>query len=185
MHRHFNALAGFGMDAVAIEKFQFLGARREPGFVQAMVIEGEVEFTLRAENFDGKGVEEFVGEEDQGRFGSESAVESATAEQGSAGQAGAPFASAGQALPLRELCRNPGARAEFLAVSRGARATILLQGVGYGSEEVGEFLVRPIEHIAGEQATAWAEFEDFDLRRAIEGCHISSNWLARRRPKTA
>ena len=28
---------GFGMDAVAVEEFQFFGARREPGFVQAVV----------------------------------------------------------------------------------------------------------------------------------------------------
>src|ERR1700676_493979 len=40
-----------------------------------------------------------------------------------------------------------------------------LQGVSEPGEEVGEFLVRPIEHIAREQTTPGAEFEDFDFRR--------------------
>ena len=31
------AFAGFGMDAVAVEEFQFFGVRREPDFVQAVV----------------------------------------------------------------------------------------------------------------------------------------------------
>ncbi len=52
LQRHFNALAGFRMDAVAIEKFQFFGERREPGFVQAIVVERDVKFALRAENLD-------------------------------------------------------------------------------------------------------------------------------------
>ena len=48
---------------------------------------------------------------------------------------------------------------------RGRR---FLQGVSEGGEEVGEFLLGPIEHIAGKQAAAGAEFEDFDFRRAVE-----------------
>src|SRR5271157_2007441 len=43
-----------------------------------------------------------------------------------------------------------------------------LQGVSEGGEEVAEFLVGPIEHIAGKQAAAGAELEDFDLRRTVE-----------------
>src|SRR5208283_5141209 len=43
-----------------------------------------------------------------------------------------------------------------------------LQRVYQGGEEVAKLFVRPIEHIAGEQATAGAEFEDFDLRWTIE-----------------
>ena len=49
---HFDALAGFGMDAVAVEEFQLFGERREPGFAQAIVFERDVEFALRAENLD-------------------------------------------------------------------------------------------------------------------------------------
>src|SRR5664280_1562883 len=44
----------------------------------------------------------------------------------------------------------------------------LLQRVREGSEEVAEFLLGPIEHIAGEKAAAWTEFEDFDFSRAVE-----------------
>ena len=51
-HGHFDALAAFGMDAVAVEEFQLLGERREPGFAQAIVFERGVEFTLCAENLD-------------------------------------------------------------------------------------------------------------------------------------
>ncbi len=43
-----------------------------------------------------------------------------------------------------------------------------LQGVSEPGEEVGELLVRPIEHIACEQTPAGAEFEDFDFRRPVE-----------------
>ena len=62
------------MDAVAVEEFEFFGERREPSFAQAIVFEGDVEFALCAENLDGEGVEEFVGEDDEGSFGSESAA---------------------------------------------------------------------------------------------------------------
>jgi hypothetical protein len=44
----------------------------------------------------------------------------------------------------------------------------LLQGVGQGGEEAGEFLAGPIEDVAGEEAATGAEFEDFDLRSAVE-----------------
>ena len=71
---HFDALACFRMDAVAVEEFQFFGERREPGFMQAIVFEREVEFAVRAENFHGEGVEEFVGEDDEGSFRRESAA---------------------------------------------------------------------------------------------------------------
>ena len=50
--RHFDALTGFGMDAVTVEEFQFFGERREPSFAQAIVFEPDVEFTLCAENLD-------------------------------------------------------------------------------------------------------------------------------------
>jgi predicted polyphosphate/ATP-dependent NAD kinase len=43
-----------------------------------------------------------------------------------------------------------------------------LRGIGESGKEVGEFLVGPIQHIAGEQAAAGTEFEDFDFRRAVE-----------------
>ncbi len=71
---HFDALAGFGMDAVAVEEFEFFGERRKPGFVQAIVFERDVELAGSAENLDGKGIEEFVGEDDQRSFGCESAT---------------------------------------------------------------------------------------------------------------
>jgi hypothetical protein len=45
---HFDALAGFGMNSVAVEEFQFFGERREPGFAQAIVFEREVEFAFGA-----------------------------------------------------------------------------------------------------------------------------------------
>src|SRR5580658_2197753 len=60
---YFDALAGFGMDAVAIEKFQFFGERREPSLMQPIIFEGDVEFAARVENLDGKSIEEFVGED--------------------------------------------------------------------------------------------------------------------------
>ena len=69
--------------------------------------------------------------------------------------------------PPYVLCRRKVLAQGFVEFGsqRGRR---FLQGVSEGGEEAGEFLVGPIEHIAGEQAAAGAEFEDFDLRRAVE-----------------
>ena len=49
---HFDALTGFRMDAIAVEEFQFLGERREPGFAQAIVFQRDVKFAVSAENLD-------------------------------------------------------------------------------------------------------------------------------------
>ena len=58
--------------------------------------------------------------------------------------------------------------AEIVLQFCAQRGRRFLQGVGEGGEEVGEFLVRPVEYIAGKQAAAGAEFEDFDFWRAVE-----------------
>src|ERR1017187_3984651 len=70
---NFDALARFRMDAVAVEEFQFLGDRRQPGLAQAVIFQGDVELAGGAQNFYGEGVEEFVGEDDDGSFRAESA----------------------------------------------------------------------------------------------------------------
>ena len=72
-HRGFNPFARLGMDTIAVEEFEFFGLGWKPDFSQAVVFEGEVEFALWAKDFDGKGVEEFVGEDDQGSVGGERA----------------------------------------------------------------------------------------------------------------
>ena len=71
---YFDALICFGMDAVAVEEFQFFGERRKPGLVQAIVFERDVEFAGSPENFNREGVEEFVGEDNQGRVGWKAAM---------------------------------------------------------------------------------------------------------------
>src|SRR6266849_399692 len=71
---HFDALAGLRMNAVAVEEFQFFVRRREPGFVQAIVFERDVEFAGSSENFNGQSIKEFVGEDNQGRVGWEATM---------------------------------------------------------------------------------------------------------------
>ena len=43
-----------------------------------------------------------------------------------------------------------------------------MQRVLQGGEELREFLLRPVEDIAGKKASSGTEFEDFNLRRAVE-----------------
>src|SRR6267378_2107214 len=133
---HFDPLTGFGMNAVAVEEFQFFVQRREPGLAQAIVFEREVKFAVNPEDLHRESVEEFVGEDNQGRAGYE-----ATMNRG-------PF-----------LWRFPGdyrfAAGEVILESilqfglqRGRR---FLQGIRKAGEEVGGFPVGPIQHIASEQ----------------------------------
>ena len=65
--RSLDAFPGFRMNGVAIEEFQFSGRGWGPGFDEAVFARVDAEGALRAEDFDGEGVEEFVGEED-GRY---------------------------------------------------------------------------------------------------------------------
>ena len=69
--------SAFGMDSVAVEKFQLFGERRHPGFAQAIVLEREVEFAPCAQNFHRQSVEKFVGEDDDGSVGGESTMNAA------------------------------------------------------------------------------------------------------------
>ena len=169
MHGHFDALARFGMDAVAVEKFQFFGERREPGFAQAIVFERDVEFTLRAENFHGQSVEEFVGEDDEGNFGSQCAAHVCVRRQRSGlGRLRAPIAEA-----LGRLCsyvRSAGIKvlAQGFLEFGSQRGRRFLQRVSERREEVVEFLVAPIQHIAGEQSAPGAKFENLDFSGAVE-----------------
>ena len=66
--RNLNAFARFWMDAVVIEKRQLFGVRGKPDFGEVVVVEGEMKFASRAEDFDGKGIKELVGEDDDRRF---------------------------------------------------------------------------------------------------------------------
>jgi len=85
---------------------------------------------------------------------------------------------------LRKLCRNQYARAGFLAAWLAGQARSLA-GVGQGGEEAGELLAGPIEDVAGEEAATGAEFEDFDLRSAVERLPYLVELARDRRPKTA
>ena len=60
---------GFGMDAVAVEEFEFGGSRRKPDFGQAVGFNCKMKLALYAHDFTWDSVEEFVGEDDGGRFG--------------------------------------------------------------------------------------------------------------------
>jgi len=155
-----NAFTGFGMDAVAVEEFQFFGERREPSFAQAIVFESDVEFAVRAENLDRQSVKKFVGEDNQGSVGWKAAmdVRGCRASPGWAGEGTCPYVSSAGIKMLAQ---------SFLEF-RSQCGRSLLQRVSEGGKEIVEFLVRPIEHIAREQAAAGAEFEDFDFSGAIE-----------------
>ncbi len=150
----FDALAGLGMDAVAIEEFQFLGQRWKPDFVQAIVSERNVKFAVGAENLDGKGIEEFVGKHDHGCVGPGVLVRPGRAKLGLVGQ---NFRSP----RIKMLVQG------FLELCSQCRRRFL-QRISKSAKELRKFLVRPIEYVSGEQATAGAEFEDFDLRRTVE-----------------
>ncbi len=147
MQRHFDAFAGFGMDAVAVEKFQFFGERREPDFMQTIIFERDVEFALRAENLDGKSVEEFVGEDNERHIADESAANT-LASLGWTNECVRPYVSFARLDML----------AQGFVQFRSQRGRRFLQSVSERCEKVGELLVRPIEHIAGEEAAAGTEF---------------------------
>jgi len=150
---HFDALARFGMDSVTVEEFQFVGKRREPSFIQAIIFERDVKFAVRAENLDGKSIEEFIGENNQWSFRRESPA-----------RASRPF--------LHDCGDCGSAGIQMLAQSFlepcSQRGRSFLQGVSEGAEEIAEFLVGPIEHITGKQASTRARFEDLDFRRPVE-----------------
>jgi hypothetical protein len=139
-----------GMDAVAVEEFEFFGGWRKPGFVQAIVFESEVELAFGAEDLDGEGVEEFVGEDDERSLGSESAARSGGSSLRNCSSAGIKVVTHG----LPELGSQCGRS--------------LLQRVSEHGEEVGEFLIGPVEDVAGKESAAGAKFQDFKLRRAVE-----------------
>src|SRR5271166_275069 len=63
--RNFDALVCLGKDAMAIEEFELFGCGRQPDFGETAVLESDVKVALRAQNLYGKGVEEFVGEDDE------------------------------------------------------------------------------------------------------------------------
>src|SRR6202158_3274487 len=120
------------MNAVAVEEFQFFIERREPDLVQAIVFERDVEFASSPKNFYRDSIKEFVGEDNQRRVGCE-----ATMNRG------------------RFLRRFPGdyrfATGEVILESISQfcaqRRRRFLQGVSEPGEEVGEFLVRPTQHV--------------------------------------
>ena len=65
---NFDALSWLGMHSVAIEKRQFFRGWRNPGLDETAVLRGDAERSLLAENLHRKGVEEFVGENDDGNL---------------------------------------------------------------------------------------------------------------------
>jgi hypothetical protein len=77
--RNLDALARFGVDAVAVEEIEFVRSGREPDFAESVVFKGEVEFAVMAEDFDGEGVKEFVGEDDEGSGPRKGAVDASGA----------------------------------------------------------------------------------------------------------
>src|SRR4029077_13771880 len=150
---HFDALAGFGMNAVAVEEFQFFVKRRKPGFTHTIVFERDVEFAGSSKNFHGQSIEEFVGEDNQGRVRWEATMNHGLFLRRLLGD----YRFAASEVILESIL-------QFCA-QRGRR---FLQGISEAGEEVVEFLAGPIEHIAREQTTPGAEFEDFDFGRPIE-----------------
>ena len=59
-------------------------------------------------------------------------------------------------------------RAQCFLEFGSQRGRGFLQGVSEGSEEVVEFLVAPVQHIASEQSATGAKFEDLDFNGAVE-----------------
>jgi len=132
-----------------------LASGRQPDFAEMIIFDCEMEFALSAENVYRQGVEEFVGEDDEWNLGREGAAQTVR-------------------LTLRmAIFNNSGlARCHVLAKGilqfREQRGRRFLQRESQGIEEIGEFLFRPIEHVAGEEATPGAKFDNFDLTRTIE-----------------
>ena len=76
--RDFDALTRLGMDSITIKKFQFFGHSGKPDFGQTLafgsiVVDCEMEFAARANDFDWQRVEELIREDDQRSFVRQSA----------------------------------------------------------------------------------------------------------------
>jgi hypothetical protein len=73
--RDLNSLTGFGVNAMAVEEIEFVGSAWQPDLAQAVVLGGDMKFALRSQYLDWQRVEEFVGEDEQGRLGRASALD--------------------------------------------------------------------------------------------------------------
>jgi hypothetical protein len=64
--RHFDPLPYFRMHGIAVKKFKLLRRRRCPSLDEASAAHVYAKRSWRADNLDGQGIEEFVGEDDRG-----------------------------------------------------------------------------------------------------------------------
>jgi len=148
LRRDFDALAWFRMNGVAVEEFKFFWRGRHPGFDKAAVTRIDSQGAFRAQDFNGDGVKEFVGEDDV--MGEEIIV----------------LRQERDSARFKMMCKGL-----FEAFTQDRR--FLSESVMHGGKEIGKFLGGPIQDVAGEQPASRAEFkEDERIRRAQDSPHF-------------
>src|ERR1700687_2700760 len=130
------------MDRVAIEKFEFFGRRRRPGFHKTAILRADAKRSLRTHNLDRQGIKELIGK-DYGRR-----------------------AQIADRLQDRLAGFEVAAKSNLDSLAQGGRA--FFQNIAKSTEEIGELLFRPIQHILREKPAARTEFPQRNVLRRFQ-----------------
>src|SRR5580693_2258808 len=131
------------MDRITVDKFQFPGGWLRPAFGESAVARIDAQGSFSAEDFDRERVEEFVGEDDGRNVAAGRLVE---------------FSSSGFEMISQSL---------FDPLAQGGRT--FEEDIAQGAIEVRKLLFRPVKNVLCKQASAGAEFEQFDSPRRTQG----------------
>ena len=171
--RRFDTLALIGMDAVAVEKFNFLPGCGSPSLDEVAMVRIDSKLTLRADHLDRQRIEEFVGEDDHGNgCGFTISMDVATRLGMITPKSRHIISEVFIGRAQRRLtCFNVFAKSAFETLLECGRA--FDQRIMQSVEEFREFLSRPVEHVLRKQAASRPKLQKHNLfRRPKHAPHL-------------